>query len=132
MQASVVPAIAAFWERVRASARLKGAFLFAVVMLVGLGSSLLPSPAESALAGAERVAYDWQMRLLRTFYPRPVANDVVIVGIDEQTESVFTEPIALWHPHFAAHRPDRLAWFPGIRPQADLGARAAAPDARPR
>ncbi|MEO7742012.1 MAG: adenylate/guanylate cyclase domain-containing protein [Usitatibacter sp.] len=71
-------------------------------MVTVLAASLLPSPAESALASAERVAYDWQMRLLRTFYPRPVVNDVVLVGIDEQTEDAFTEPIALWHRHFAA------------------------------
>ncbi len=86
----------------RASARLKGAFLFSVVMISVAAASLLPSPSESALASAERLAYDWQMRLLRTFYPRPVANDIVLIGIDEQTESVFTEPIALWHRHFAA------------------------------
>ena len=86
----------------RASPRLKGAFLFAVVMAVVLAASLVPSPDESALAGAERVAYDWQMRLLRAIKPRPVANDIVLIGIDEQTEAVFTEPIALWHRHFAA------------------------------
>jgi adenylate cyclase len=77
-------------------------FLFSVASVGVLAASMLPTPTESALASAERLAYDWQMRLLRTFHPRAVANDVVLVGIDEETEAAFTEPIALWHRHFAA------------------------------
>lgn len=86
----------------RASPRLKGVFLFAMVMAIVLAASLVPSREESVLASAERMAYDWQMRLLRAIRPRPIADDVVLIGIDEQTEAVFTEPIALWHRHFAA------------------------------
>jgi adenylate cyclase len=87
---------------VRASARQKGAFLFAVVMLLVVAAGSIPSPEESLLAGGERGAFDMQMRLLRAFLPRPLTDDVVLVGIDEETESAFTEPIALWHRHFAA------------------------------
>jgi class 3 adenylate cyclase/CHASE2 domain-containing sensor protein len=42
---------------------------------------------------------DAQFRWLHANQPVPVANDVVIVGIDEQTTRELFEPIALWHPH---------------------------------
>ncbi|MEK7815454.1 MAG: adenylate/guanylate cyclase domain-containing protein [Pseudomonadota bacterium] len=42
---------------------------------------------------------DVQFRWLHATAPKPVANDVVIVGIDEDTTRVLFEPIALWHPH---------------------------------
>jgi class 3 adenylate cyclase len=62
---------------------------------------LLPEPDESPLAGADRVAFDAQMRWLREIYPRPIAQDIVLIGIDEETERAFPEPVALWHEHFA-------------------------------
>ena len=89
------------WERLRASPSLKGSFLFLVVALIAAAAALLPSPRESPLADAERFAFDLQMRLLRAIHPRPVADDVVLIGIDEETEKRFHEPIALWHRHFA-------------------------------
>src|SRR5689334_11290939 len=89
------------WERLRASASLKGLFLLLVVAAIAAVLVLFPQPRESALADAERFAFDHQMRLLRAFHPRPLANDVVLVGIDEDTEARFTEPVALWHRHFA-------------------------------
>lgn len=95
-------AASAFWERVRSSARLKAAFLLAAVMSLVAAASTIPSPEESLLAGAERGAFDLQMRLLRAYMPRPIADDIVLVGIDEDTENAFPEPIALWHRHFAA------------------------------
>ncbi len=54
------------------------------------------------MAEAERLAFDLQMRALRAVHPRPLADDVVLVGIDEDTEAAFVEPVALWHRHFAA------------------------------
>ena len=33
-----------------------------------------------ALASAERAAFDQQMRLLRSVYPRPLADDIVLIG----------------------------------------------------
>lgn len=42
---------------------------------------------------------DWQFQVLREHYPRPVQNDVVVVGIDEGTYKALREPFALWHPH---------------------------------
>ncbi|WP_246212136.1 adenylate/guanylate cyclase domain-containing protein [Usitatibacter palustris] len=61
----------------------------------------MPRPAESLFADGERLAFDAQMRLLREYFPRPIADDVVLIGTDDETEQVFTEPIALWHRHFA-------------------------------
>lgn len=44
---------------------------------------------------------DAQMRYLRENFPRPVANDVVIVGLDEPFLESMREPLALLHPHLA-------------------------------
>src|SRR5204863_10222129 len=46
-------------------------------------------------------ACDQQSELLRAIHPRPVANEVVLIGIDDETEAEFVEPVALWHRHFA-------------------------------
>ena len=91
-----------FWERLRGSSRLKGAFLLFVVAAIVIASAVLPTPHESPLADAERLAFDLQMRALRELKPRPLADDVVLVGIDDATEDAFPEPIALWHRHLAS------------------------------
>ncbi len=44
---------------------------------------------------------DTQFRLLRATGPLPVADDPVLVGIDEATYSAFEWPLGLWHPHLA-------------------------------
>ena len=85
----------------RASRRLKGGFLFAVVVVFAALGNLVPTPSESFFAGADRIAFDAQMRLLRAAWPRPVDNDIVLIGIDHDTETAFPEPVALWHRHFA-------------------------------
>ena len=92
----------AFWDALRASARLKGAFLFSIVALIVAALSFLPSLADSPVADAERFAFDQQMRALRTLYPRALRDDIVLVGTNEETYRVFEEPLALWHHRFAA------------------------------
>jgi len=67
---------------------------FAAVVIVGL---LLPWT--DFVAELDLKVIDQQSRLLRGLAPRPVANDVVIVGIDDETEKVLREPYTLWHPH---------------------------------
>src|SRR5437868_8044771 len=42
------------------------------------------------------------MRLLRPVHLRPIADDVVIIGIDEDTYGAYPEPFALWHKHSEA------------------------------
>ena len=92
-----------FWQRLRASHRLKGLFLAGIVVLLLVPLALIPSLEEAPLADLERLAFDGSMRLLRSFHPRPVADDVVLVGINEDTENAFAdEPLALWHEHYAA------------------------------
>lgn len=60
----------------------------------------------SVLFGATRATeafdlklLDSQFRLLRAGFPQPVARDVVVVGIDEDTIKALPEPVTLWHPH---------------------------------
>jgi class 3 adenylate cyclase/CHASE2 domain-containing sensor protein len=89
------------WERLRGSPGLKGTFLYVLAMFVVAAMGLLPEPEESPLAGADRVAFDAQMRWLRDLHPRALPRDVVLIGIDEDTERAFPEPVALWHRHFA-------------------------------
>ena len=93
--------MARLWERLRSSPRLKGVFLLLVVATIIVASALLPNPHESPLADAERLAFDLQMRALRELKPRPLADDIVLVGIDDATEEAFPEPIALWHRRLA-------------------------------
>jgi class 3 adenylate cyclase len=51
---------------------------------------------------AERVLLDAQFAFLRALGPKPVAQDVALVGIDEATLEAFPEPIALWHRRLAS------------------------------
>lgn len=99
---SAVQALAAFWERLRYSSRYKGAFLLCAVAAVVALVSTVPTPDTSAIAGLERAAFDGQMRLLRRTHPRPIADDVAIIGIDEATYAAYPEPFALWHKHSEA------------------------------
>src|ERR1051326_7225670 len=89
------------WERLRSSPRLKGAFLVAIVALIVVPASIFPARDTSPMADAERQAFDWEMQLLRRVHPRAVENDIVLVGIDEDTYAAYPEPFALWHRHFA-------------------------------
>ena len=94
--------MAKLWERVRGSPRLKGAFLYVVVAAFALVAGVVPSPHEAPLADADRLAFDMQMRWLRAVHPRPLASDVILIGIDDETERRFPEPVSLWHKRFAA------------------------------
>ncbi len=42
---------------------------------------------------------DLQFNLLRAWAPRPLARDVVVVGIDEDSAKTLPEPLTLWHKH---------------------------------
>jgi adenylate cyclase len=89
------------WERLRGSPGLKGAFLYAIALVVIAGMGLLPDANQAPLADADRFACDFEMRWLRELHPRAVDPDVVLIAIDEDTERAFPEPVALWHRHFA-------------------------------
>ena len=83
----------------RQSPRLKGGFLLAVAAAIAVFLATVPAPELSPLSGLERTSFDTQMRLLRQWHPRPLADDIVLIGIDEETYASFEEPFALWHKH---------------------------------
>jgi class 3 adenylate cyclase/CHASE2 domain-containing sensor protein len=99
------------WEWLRSSRWSRGVFLYAVVMGIVVAWATLSAPSArlplevdrnpGPLHDVERVAFDWQMRTLRRLHPRPVPNDVVLIGIDEDTYAKYPEPFALWHRRFA-------------------------------
>jgi class 3 adenylate cyclase len=67
---------------------------FLASMLIGMAVQFF-----SVNDALDRKILDAQFEFLRAYYPQPVKNDVVIVGIDEQAFKSFREPFALWHPY---------------------------------
>jgi class 3 adenylate cyclase len=67
---------------------------FAAVVAVAL---ILPWTG--FVAALDLRAIDQQVFFLRAYAPRSVENDVVIVGIDEETDKALREPYTLWHPY---------------------------------
>ncbi len=70
------------------------AALIVIVLLLGAGFTY--SPWTERL---DRKLLDVQFRALRAQAVRPVKNDVVIVGFNEDTGRVLREPMSLWHPY---------------------------------
>ena len=52
-----------------------------------------------ALRFADQAFYDAQIGWLRASSPTPLAQDVVVIGIDEAAFVAIPEPTALWHTH---------------------------------
>jgi class 3 adenylate cyclase len=75
-------------------ARKKNLLLFALPFIAGLALMYF-----NAHAWLDQKILDWQFQTLREHFPRPLQNDVVVVGIDEDTFKTLREPFALWHPH---------------------------------
>jgi adenylate cyclase len=75
-------------------ARVMRAGLFAFILALGavLTLSLWVGPVDQQVLDAE-------FRFLRAHAPRPVRNEVVIVGLDDESTRVLREPLTLWHPH---------------------------------
>lgn len=69
---------------------------------LGLAAVCLAAQFLPAVQRAELALLDAQFAFLRALGPKPVAGDVVLVGIDEATLEAFPEPIALWHRRLAA------------------------------
>lgn len=89
------------WKLLVQSARYRQIALYVLVAVLALAGLSLPEPEKSLIAGWERKVFDLEMRLLREYSPKPVANDVVLIGIDAESEQRFEEPLALWHKHYA-------------------------------
>ena len=58
-------------------------------------------PGHSELARVDLKLLDREIRLLRTWRVPVPAQEVVLIGIDDETVRLFPEPLALWHRHFA-------------------------------
>ncbi len=69
--------------------------LVVIILLVAAGLGYF-----SWLEPLDQRLLDVQFRALRTYALRPVKNEVVVVGFNEDTGRVLREPLTLWHPHF--------------------------------
>ena len=67
-------------------------FAVFVVALLGLALGLTPLADR-----ADAFLLDLQWAALRKFDPRPAPDDIIIVGIDDQTARTIPEPLPLWH-----------------------------------
>src|SRR5262249_21763599 len=70
--------------------------LFATVVLL---AAVLPYAPW--VETGDHAILDAQFRFLRAHALRPAANDIVIVGIDDETTRALPEPFTLWHPHLS-------------------------------
>jgi adenylate cyclase len=67
---------------------------FAVFVLALLGLALALSPLAER---TDALLLDLQWAVLRNFDARPAPDDIIIVGIDDQTAATIAEPPPLWH-----------------------------------
>jgi class 3 adenylate cyclase/CHASE2 domain-containing sensor protein len=89
-------------SRAWANPRARQGLLFLIVVAIVVAAMMLPSPGQAPLDQAERVAFDLQMNALRALRTRAIADDIVLVGLDETTVASMPEPLALWHRHLAS------------------------------
>lgn len=85
-------------NRVRAHVQIRrttAAFVAVIGATLALDALHLLTPLDNRILDA-------QYRLLRQWFPRPAAREVVVVGVDEETTKRVPEPLGLWHRHLAA------------------------------
>ena len=87
--------IGKLWEQ-RAS---RNVALLAIAILVFSFLYSFPTANQSLVSLLERLSFDLQMQLMRNFHPRPAKIEPVLIGMDDATEDVFEEPLAMWHEH---------------------------------
>ena len=87
--------IGKLWEQ-RAS---RNVALLAIAILVFSFLYSFPTSNQSLISLLERLSFDLQMQLMRNFHPRPAKIEPVLIGMDEASEDVFEEPLAMWHEH---------------------------------
>lgn len=69
---------------------------FALVLALGFAIN-----EARLLRFADQALYDVQTRWLRANTPTPLAQDVVVIGLDEAAYETIPEPTSLWHRHLA-------------------------------
>ncbi len=87
--------IGKLWEQ-RAS---RNVALLAIAILVFSFLYSFPTSNQSLISLLERLSFDLQMQLMRNFHPRPAKVEPVLIGMDDASEDVFEEPLAMWHEH---------------------------------
>ena len=92
---AVLDLIGRLWAR--HASRSVALLAIAIVVFSFLWS--FPSRNQSLVSLLERLSFDFQMQLMRNFHPRPARVEPVLIGMDEATEDVFEEPLAMWHEH---------------------------------
>ncbi len=83
----------------RKSIAVNAASAAAYLVVVALSLAILAAPW---LVGADGAAFDLAAKFVRATAPRPAADDIVIVGIDEASERALAEPFAMWHEHLGS------------------------------
>ena len=68
----------------------------AYALVVGWAVLLSLTPLANRL---ELSLLDWQQRVVGQVFALHLADDLVVVGIDEETLRQFPQPLALWHSH---------------------------------
>ncbi len=63
---------------------------------------------------AEWKLYDESLKLLRKMTYQPVATDVIIIAVDEESFRAFDEPFALWHKRLGALVDAMVVAQPGV------------------
>ena len=76
--------------------RIPRDILIGFLLVCAAGWSLM---ATRALRFADQALYDTQISWLRARSPTPLAQDVVVIGVDEAAYVAIPEPTALWHTH---------------------------------
>lgn len=76
--------------------RIPRDLLIGFLLVCAAGWSLMGT---RALRFADQALYDTQIAWLRARSPTPLAQDVVVIGVDEAAYVAIPEPTALWHTH---------------------------------
>jgi adenylate cyclase len=79
----------------------QGLIMVSIALLIFSFLLRVPDRDQAPLGQVERLAFDMQMKFLRTHFPKEAKVEPVLIGIDESAEDAFEEPIAMWHKHFA-------------------------------
>ena len=77
----------------------RGAALLAISIVIFSFLWSFPNRNQSLISQLERLSFDVQMQVMRNFFPRPAKVEPVLIGMDEASEDVFEEPLAMWHAH---------------------------------
>ena len=73
--------------------------LLAIAIVVFSFLWSFPNRNQSLVSLLERLSFDVQMTMMRNFFPRPAKVEPVLIGIDDASEDIFEEPLAMWHQH---------------------------------